>query len=390
MPPGPVQAKYAEYRPHLSMEQEVSNETEALRRYGLNIERGHMGGYDWEPHRAHHRTIKAPELWEQDIVEQMGPSKPLQSFSVEQWNNEEFLLEVREGIAYCTLNRPAANNAINGGIGFGLHDAALILRGRPDIRIVVLTGTGRMFCAGGDPKSFQQAQIDAGVAGGQQRAQETSPDEEPDFENPTSTDISGHAGLMMRKQGLEESTTGIARYIMEWASLPQFTICCMNGSAMGLGVGLACACDTVVAVRTAHITLSEVKLGVIPAAISPLILRTVGPTNARRLLCTCENCGVQTAKQMGLIQRTVPEVAEFPTVIKEIASRIQALAPGAVASTKRALFASLSKPVSEPLVESLATEYARVRKTSECEEGIRALTSKKRPAWTEQLIAVKE
>merc|ERR1712107_59947 len=114
-----------------------------------------------------------------------------------------------------------------------------------------------------------------------------------------------------------------------------------NGSAMGGGVGLVCVCDMVVAVRTAHATLSEVKLGVIPAVISPHVIRTIGTANAKRLFCTAENANMQTAMEIGLVQRIVNDVSEFPAVIKEIATKVQACSPGAVASAKQVILNTL-------------------------------------------------
>merc|ERR1719413_260628 len=105
---------------------------------------------------------------------------------------------------------------------------------------------------------------------------------------------------------------GLAREFFEWASLPQFTIALLNGSAMGGGVGLVCCCDMAVGVKTAHVTLSEVKLGVIPAVISPHVIRTIGSANAKKLFVTAENCTMQQAKAYGMVQRIVDSASEFP------------------------------------------------------------------------------
>jgi len=248
-----------------------------------------------------------------------------------------------------------------------------------------------MFCAGGDPKSWAEAQSQAnqtrlsamgeGAQEGQHLAQDDS------FENPPGAEITRFVKAFSWK---EDYTTGLERILMEWASLPQFTICCMNGSAMGGGVGLVCACDMVLAIKTAHIVLSEVKLGVVPAAVAPLVVRTVGPNNAKRLFVSSENCNVSMARQMGIVQRSVEEVAEFAAVIKEVAGKIQALAPGAVAATKKSLLSCGNMPVNEPLMEFAASEYVKARTMKECEDGMKALASKKRPVWMEKQIAVKE
>jgi len=181
--------------------------------------------------------------------------------------------------------------------------------------------------------------------------------------------------------GNVESANTFARDVYEWATLPQFTICCMNGSAMGGGVGLLCACDMVIAVKSAHATLSEVKLGVIPAVISPHVIRTVGPTNAKRLFCTAENSNMTIAMDLGLVQRIVNDVSEFPAVIKEVALKMQACSPGAIATAKQTILNVLNQATSEDMLSHLAREYTRVRKTEECIEGMKAIGSKTRPSW---------
>mmetsp|Transcript_19736 Transcript_19736/g.57261 ORF Transcript_19736/g.57261 Transcript_19736/m.57261 type:complete len:392 (-) Transcript_19736:93-1268(-) len=355
---------------------ELAKETEALKAHGINLAPSHLDGYMYKPRRQQPDMSEVKKPWELSLLDQMGPSAPIKCETVEGWNNEDFLFEIREGIAYCTLNRPAANNAMNDTIAAGLHDAARILRNRPDVRIAMITGNGRMFCAGGDPKSFQQAQGIGEAEGVEEGAEPTAMP--PQY-------IVGLGKSMQPGRHFEP----FARDMYDWASLPQFTICCMNGSAMGGGVGLASACDMVVAVKTAHITLSEVKLGVIPAVISPHVLRTIGTANSKRLFCTAENANMQTAIEMGLVQRIVNDVSEFPVVVKEISQKLQACAPGAVAVAKQTILNCLNQPVSESLVQHSAKEYARVRKTQECEEGMKALAAKKKPSWVENAIQVK-
>merc|ERR1712232_253782 len=150
------------------------------------------------------------------------------------------------------------------------------------------------------------------------------------------------------------------------------------------------ACDYVVAVKTAHLTLSEVKLGIIPAVISPHVIRTVGTSNAKRLFCTAENCNMQNAMNYGLVQRIVNDVSEFPPVIKEIATKVQACAPNAVSAAKQAILDCLSQPLSQSLIDHTVSEYARVRKSKECEEGMKAMLAKKKPSWVENKIKIRE
>jgi len=367
---------------------QAGDERESLRKYGVELRESHGGGYTYSPDSFERDATTVQKSWDKPLLEQFERpdlEKAMLCDSLENWTNEEFLFEIRDSIAYCTLNRPAANNAMNDGIGAGLHDSARILRSRPDVRIAVLTGSGRMFCAGGDPKSFQAAQASVGVgalaeegAGGQ-----------PQNQNPHGLVIAGAASYV----GGEVNKKGGAAAAYDfyaWASLPQFTICCMNGSAMGGGVGIISNCDMVVAVRTAHVTLSEVKLGVIPATISPHVIRTMGASNAKRLFVTAENCNMTLATECGLVQRVVENVAAFPEVIKEVAKEVQKCAPGAIAASKQTILNALNQPFSDQLHDYVCEEYTRARKGEECEDAMKALTSRTKPKWVETVIAVKE
>merc|ERR1719210_11280 len=209
-----------------------------------------------------------------------------------------------------------------------------------------------MFCAGGDPKTFQQI----GAVAMQQG-------EEP--ENPSAEQITGPRKWLEANDEIYHES--FARDLYEWASLPQFTICCLNGSAMGAGVGLLSVCDMAIAVRTAHITLSEVKLGVIPSVIAPHVIRAIGTSNAKSLFCTAENANMKTAMEMGLVQRVVNDASEFPAVIKEISQKLQACAPQAVAAAKQTILDTIYQPMCTSLLEYTAKKYAEVRKTGECE-----------------------
>merc|ERR1719464_54370 len=234
-----------------------------------------------------------------------------------------------------------------------------------------------MFSAGGDPKSYAQ-QTPQGEGEGEGEEGDTAP--------PEGSYIAGHGATLVGKASAE----AFARDLYDWASLPQFTICCMNGSAMGLGVGLVSVCDMTVAVKTAHATLSEVKLGVMPAAVSPHVIRTLGFGNAKRLFCTAENTNMSTAMEIGLVQRVVGDISEFPGVIREIALKIQACSPLALAAAKQMILNTIHHPISESMIDFSSKEYARIRKTPACEEGMKAIGLKKKPSWVETAIAVKD
>jgi len=363
---------------------DLLNEVEALKQHGVNLAAHHENSYVFLGEHApvYEKPWESPAT----ILQDLGLAKAERCAAADGWNNEDFLFEVREGIAYCTLNRPAANNSMNLGIQAGLHDSSLILQSRPEVRIAILTGNGRMFCAGGDPKSFQEAQAREGVIPQPNAGDQAA---EAAVVNPMGPDIAGCAHDLICNPYLAAGGP-LARDLMQWASLPQFTICCLNGSAMGGGVGLLCACDLVVAVKTAHITLSEVKLGVIPAAISPHVIRSVGHAHAKRLFMCAENLNMQSAVEVGLVQRVVNDTSEFPKVIKELAQKIQAVEPFALANSKEAVLSTVNKHVSEDLMNRAVAAYVKVRKGEACEAGMKALSIKKKPDFMNKAIDVKE
>ena len=358
---------------------EFETEKAALKAFGIDLSNDHLDGYKYKPERIEHDTNSVKRPWDVPMLQQLGPESVAKCRDYETWDNPDFLLEIREGIAYCTLNRPDANNAMNEGLGSGLHDACRILAQRLDVRVVVFTGNGRMFCAGGDPKAFQAAQRQAGAIG----AEGFGP------QGPSPGPVIANSGRMLI-EGNKMSASGFARDMYAMATLPQFTICCMNGSAMGGGFGLVCACDYVIATKQAHATLSEVKLGVIPAVISPHVSRTIGTANCKRLFCTAENANMQTAMEIGLVHKIVDHPRDFAAAVREVAQKIQALAPGAVGATKQVLLDCLNQPMSNSLIEYTAKEYLRVRRGKECEEGMEAYKNKQRPSWVQKVIDVKE
>merc|ERR1719469_1594500 len=131
--------------------------------------------------------------------------------------------------------------------------------------------------------------------------------------------------------------------------LPQFTICLANGSAMGGGVGLVCCCDYVIAVKKAYFVLSEVKIGVIPATISPYVIAKIGTSNAKRFFCAAENLSAQRAKDYGIVDEVVDNMKEGHKRIQEIVKLISECGPRAVESYKQIIAGTSGVPFSKAL-----------------------------------------
>lgn len=349
--------------------EDFENDRQALRSHGVELEADHMDGYQWKPPPADVDRSALIKPWEVPLEKQLQSTDPppVMCDSPETWNNPEVLFEIKGKVAYVTLNRPAANNAMNDGISAGIHDAILILKRRTDVRLVVLSGQGRMFCAGGDPKSFQAHQSQGSKG-------ESVPKANPD----------GPAIVAAARSSNEDAADLFAWDMYSWSVLPQFTLACANGSAMGGGVGLLCVCDMAVVVKTAMAALSEVKLGVIPAVISPHVIRTIGRANAARLFCTAENITSQQMLEMGLAQRIVADASEFPAVIEEVSQALQSCSPEAVAACKRVMLNTFNQPVNVGLAEYTAQATADCRKSADYAEGVRALREDRAPLWASE------
>lgn len=308
-----------------------------LKKAGIIMPEGHMDGYKYMPQKR----VVEKQSWEV----KPGPNSTPQSSS-SSWNNSDVSFELGQGIAYITLNRPQTNNSLNDGMMQGIHDACFELHRRSDIRIVVLRAEGKMFCAGGDPKSFQDT-------------------------------------ASMTDAQSQRSSVCMMRLLHYFQSLPQFTIGLAQGSAMGTGVGLLAACDAVCAVNSARFVVSEVKIGMCPAAIVPVITSKVGASHAKRIMCTAENISAPLAKQMGLVTELVDDEAEFSKYVETICDKITLCAPLASARSKRLVQNVASRPLTLKLISYTGGELADVRVGEEAVKGMIAVQAKTRPSWAE-------
>merc|ERR1719379_1367440 len=153
----------------------------------------------------------------------------------------------------------------------------------------------------------------------------------------------------------------------------------VQGHAMGGGVGLASICDVVIAIKNAQFVLSEVRLGVIPATISPYVVAKIGTTNAKRLFCTAESVKGQAAKDIGMVNEVVKTVAEGHALIKKICESITLCAPDAVSAAKRLVLGVAGQPLTETIQFFTAAELAKVTVGEEARVGMIAIQKKEPP-----------
>ena len=254
-------------------------------------------------------------------------------------------LEVTEahGVAIVWMNRPEVRNAFNETMIAELTAAFRALDKAPDVRAVVLAGRGPAFCAGADLNWMKKM---AGFS----------------FEE-NQRDAMGLAGMLHAVHMLSKPT--VAR---------------VHGPAFAGGMGLLAACDIAVASQDAEFCLSEVKLGLIPATISPYVLAAMGERAAQRYFLTAERFSAAEAYRIGLVQElTLP--GELDARINEILGHLVTAGPASLAATKDLIRAVARRPLDSKLIADTATRIAKARASDEGKEGVRSFLEKRKPAW---------
>jgi methylglutaconyl-CoA hydratase len=247
--------------------------------------------------------------------------------------------EARNRAAWIRLNRPESRNALStellGELSRHLRTAA----DDPSVRVVVLTGSGSAFCAGADLKSRG-----ASIADGKG---------ENDF-----VEI-----LKQMREG------------------PKPVICAVNGHAFGGGIGLVAAADIAIAVSGAKFAFSEVRLGVIPAIISVVVLPKLGEHHAMRLFLTGERFSAAEALGYGLLHRVV-EDCDLESAVQAEIDAISKGAPNAIAAAKR-LVREIPRLATDDAYAIAAERIAKLFGSAEAAEGLSAFVQKRPPSWVE-------
>ena len=245
-----------------------------------------------------------------------------------------------EGVTTITLNRPDRRTAFNDDAGRELRAAFEALDERT--RLVVLTGAGDAFCAGADLNWMKKSASYS--------------------ERENATD----AGAMV----------GLFKAINE---CPVPVIGRVNGHAMGGGVGLVACCDIVVASERAKFGFTEVRLGLIPAVISPFVLGKINAADARRYFLTGEVFGAAAAREMGLVQEGAP-ADSLDDVVKGMVKQLLQNGPVALRQAKRLIFEVTRRAPADALAYAV-DEIARLRVSPEGQEGLAAFLEKRAPQW---------
>ncbi|MEO1491128.1 MAG: crotonase/enoyl-CoA hydratase family protein [Pseudomonadota bacterium] len=248
------------------------------------------------------------------------------------------------GVTTVTLNNPGKHNALSPQMIAELTEAAAMLGADEAVRVVILTGAGQSFCAGGDL--------------GWMRTQFTA----------------------TREERMAEARK-LASMLGALNELPKPMIGRINGQAFGGGMGMISVCDMAVAVETAKFGFTETRLGLVPATISPYVLARMGEGQARRVFMSARLFGAAEAKDLGLIARVV-KADDLDSAVETEAVAYLSAAPGAVAASKR-LARALGPRIDEDTIERTIAALADAWETAEGHEGVAAFFDRRKPNWTQ-------
>lgn len=310
-----------------------------------------------------------------------------------EWEHHDVKVEIGNGIIYIINNRPNENNTMQDTLTHGMGDACIgCIKHKDKLRVAVFTGEGRMYSAGGDPKAWQ-AQAASAQAGGEYTGDGTVGVRIP--KKPMTEECIAHlnalgdravaAGAFPPGQ-VDIGRLSAAKSMHTICNLPQFTICLQNGSAMGGGVGWVCSCDYIIALKRSYLVLSEVKIGVIPATISPYVVQKMGVARSKRLFCCAENLTAVRAKEYGIVDEVVENMREGHERVRALVQKISQCGPRGVELAKAACGQVSGMPLGETLAHLTCASQTQSFENEEGLEGLAALQAKTAPEWQQTPI----
>ena len=252
-------------------------------------------------------------------------------------------LSLQAGVQTITLSRPDVRNAFNDEVIAELKNAFTAAAQDPAVRCVVLAAEGPAFCAGADLNWMRRM---------------------ADYTHAENLADAGELAAMLN-----------AIY-----TCPQPTIARVQGDVFAGGVGLVAACDMAVSVDSATYCLSEVKLGLIPATISPYVIRAMGARAAHRYFLTAERFSALEAHRIGLVHEVVTADA-LDAKVAELTSALVSASPNAVRACKRLVQDVAERDIDDALVAQTVAGIADIRASDEGKEGVQSFLQKRKPAW---------
>ena len=247
------------------------------------------------------------------------------------------------GVAKVTLNNPSKHNAFDDYMINQLCNAFTAIAENSDVRLMILASEGQSFSAGAD------------------------------------LDWMKRMAAYSYEENLEDAKA-LAGMLKMLNEMPQPTIARVQGAAFGGALGLISCCDIAVAATTANFALSEVKIGLVPATISPYVIAAIGERYAKRYFMTAERFDGNTALQMSLVHETVEE-QQLDKKIEQLVCSVLNNGPEAVAAAKQLISTVSGKAIDSTLIEHTCEVIAGIRVSAQGQEGLGAFLEKRKPNW---------
>ncbi len=257
--------------------------------------------------------------------------------------SEVVQMSVAGGVGRLKLNRPERHNALDEQLIHDAHRAFDLLAGNPAVRVIVLCSDGPSFCAGADLEWMKRA-----------------------------SHLDGQANFNDARQ--------LAALLYAIATCPKPVVARVQGSAYGGGVGMISVCDIAIGVEGAQFALTEVRLGIAAATISPYVLAAIGARQARRLVLTGERFDAHRAKGYGLLHEVVA-ADQLDAEVDRVIALLLLGGPAAQAAVKDLIRDVEGEPLSRELTDATARRLAEIRASREGREGITAFLEKRKPNW---------
>ena len=258
-------------------------------------------------------------------------------------NYKNLLVTIENHVATVTLNRPEIRNAFNDEMISELTSVFERLGQTDDVRVIVLAAAGKSFCAGAD-LNWMRAMADY------------------DYE-----------------ENLADADK-LAQMLKIIYECPKPTVAAIQGDVYAGGMGLVAVCDVAIAVKNANFCLSEVRLGLAPATISPYVIKALGARASQRYFLTAEVFDAKKARQLGFIHERV-NADELQDRVAVIGAKIVNNSPEAVKTCKRLLHDIAGETITDGLIADTVKEIADIRSSKQGKEGVQAFLQKRKPDW---------
>ncbi|MBK5645854.1 enoyl-CoA hydratase/isomerase family protein [Acinetobacter proteolyticus] len=262
--------------------------------------------------------------------------------------DDSIQLEQQGGILTLWLNRPESRNAMSLKMVTAIQQVFSQIADDVSIRAVILRGRGGHFCAGGDIKDMAGLRVEAANTGSLQPY----------------VDFNRRFGTMLEQVD----------------QAPQTVVAVLEGAVLGGGFGLACVSDIAISRDTAQFGLPETGLGILPAQITPFVVKRIGLTQARRLALLGLRFDGKTAVDLGVVHQVAQDDVELEQQLMDTIQQIKRAAPLASRATKALLHRTLNEPL-EQLLDDAAQQFAQAVGGAEGQEGTMAFIQKRNPSW---------